>query len=622
MTVQVGGWEDDIVDSYQWTSVDMFPGGTYTTYALSNALCSAQSSSNCGKGGLWSPTGAQTGVGLRIDYEPAIDFTTSSGLYATGKIYAQNLNMGISGSDVTAPNASISAVDIGNVTLPNGNMLDLEVGALALGADDQQQVFTTGSTTVGDDAIDTWIFPGYLYNQSITNSYSFSLHIGSTAFDYPGSLIFGGYDKGRAIGPGTSWGDDPPQLLDIELGVETGGSPFGFDSKDSLLLINTSSPGQLAVQPEGLVPYLHLPKQTCDNLAKYLPVTLDSSGYYLWDTSDPAYTNITTSAAYLGFKFPPATGGTKDIIIKVPFQLLVLNLTTQASSKPGLTPYFPCMPYEPTDGTYLLGRAFLQAAFWGRNWNQHVSWLAQAPGPGSSRLGLGHQPTDIQDEDTNLDFYEGGTYFTDSWSEYWSPLPGGTSDETVSGASGSNSGATLSVGAKAGIGVGAAAVGVGLFALLAFFIFRSRKNSKDSASEQESFVAAHHGDEAKATPQPHHAQPQQVQYGQQQQQVPYDQQQAQYNDHISPVNQQPQYHAQSSYNQQPPYPQQQHPGYQPSGFADEAYAPQKSGYPAQHQSIPLAELTGTIRSPAQELPAHEPSELEAPGPKFVRQPSR
>ena len=161
--------------------------------------------------------------------------------------------------------------------------------------------------------------------------------------------MFGGFDKGRAIGPPTTWGDAPPQLLDIVMGVETGGSPFsGFSQKSGLLLDNTSTHNQLPVFPDPLAPYLHLPRDTCDNLAKYLPVYFDmNSGYYLWNTSDPTYTNITSSAGYLGFVFPPATGDTDDVTIKVPFALLNLTLGQRASGVSGKIPYFPCRAYTP-----------------------------------------------------------------------------------------------------------------------------------------------------------------------------------------------------------------------------------------------------------------------------------
>lgn len=584
VTVQVGGFQNGIQPSAQWTTVDMYPGGFWDTYALSSDLCSG-SSSDCGIGGTWDPGNEQTQDKEQIDFEPSID-DSASGTYMTGLVYAENLNVGGSlAQSYTTPNASMVAVNVGNRTLPNGNEVALEVGQFCLGADEPTQVFSTGSDSTSDPGIETWNVPGYLYNSSQTKANSYAITVGSTRFNYPGSLIFGGYDKGRVIGPPTTWGDTPPQLLDMVLGVEVGGSPFDFESKAGLLLTNTSQNEQIPVFPEPAEPYLHLPKQTCDNLAKYLPITYDSSsGYYLWNTDDPSYMNVTTSAAYLGFVFPPNTGATQDVTIKVPFALLVLNLTQEASGKPGSTPYFPCMPYTPPasgpgaggsgDNSYLLGRAFLQAAFVGRNWNQHVSWLAQAPGPGSAKQGLGFEPQDIENTATTLDLYEGDKYFNASWSGYWKPLPSGTSAEsstgsTGSGGSGGSSG--LSTGAKAGIGIGAAAVGVALLAVAAFFITRRRKDHK--GSETQPFVAAaHYGDEGKTI------------------------------SNASPSYQDSdQSTAYGSYQGQ----------YQPSGMASEAYTPYKPGH--QEQPIPLSELHGReLRQPATELPAgHNPSELEA-----------
>ena len=159
-----------------------------------------------------------------------------------------------------------------------------------------------------------------------------------------------------------------------------------------------------------------------------------------------------------------------------------MNLTKEASGKPGTTPYFPCMPYDPEDGHYYLGRAFLQSAFWIRNFNLHISWLAQAPGPGLANAGLGIEPTVIADTDDVLNFYsDDGHVFADSWAGFWTPLDDGT--VTSNGTNGGDS--ALSVGAKAGIGIGAAAVGIILLAAGAFFWTRERRYRRDAASKQQ-----------------------------------------------------------------------------------------------------------------------------------------
>jgi hypothetical protein len=93
-------------------------------------------------------------------------------------------------------------------------------------------------------------------------------------------------------------------------------------------------------------------------------------------------------------------------MIKVPFSLLNVTLDIPIVEKP--TPYIPYHSYtlnpDNKNDRYKLGRAFLQAAYIGRNWASQMTWLGQAPGPGSTGQGLGDQLTDIADGATTLDY--------------------------------------------------------------------------------------------------------------------------------------------------------------------------------------------------------------------------
>jgi hypothetical protein len=139
------------------------------------------------------------------------------------------------------------------------------------------------------------------------SSYSYGLHIGSAAFEYSGSLVFGGYNKGRVIGPITSMfkDDDKINLLDINIGVEHGESPFDFDSKKNLLIGDTGTVGasqEVKIDPK--TPYLSLPDNTCEGLANVLPIKLDqTTKLYHWQTDDPRYKKIVTSPAYMASCF-------------------------------------------------------------------------------------------------------------------------------------------------------------------------------------------------------------------------------------------------------------------------------------------------------------------------------
>ncbi|KAF2147928.1 hypothetical protein K461DRAFT_316399 [Myriangium duriaei CBS 260.36] len=484
VVVQVGGFKNGSTPSSQWTTVDLMPGGLWQNFVISQNYTQTHPSSNHNVTS-WTPKGNQTQSGERIFYRPELDYRRASGLYLTGDIYAQNLNTNWIEQSFTTPNTSSAAVDQGNVTLPDGSVYPLDVGYLALGGDQELQTFPTSFTNATSIPIQAWNMPGYLYNQSSIRSFSYGLHIGSAALSYPGSLVFGGYDRGRAIGPGTVYADTPPQLLDIVIGVETGGSPFNFGSTRGLLYDSSGRHKSITANPDPVIPYLHLPKQTCDKLAQVLPIRLDAhNGYYLWNQNDPRYQDIINSPAYLGFVFPPAPGHSQDIIIKVPFVLLNLTLT-QPAVKSGPVAYFPCRPYvpDPRNPIYLLGRAFLQAAFMGRTWTQHVSWLAQAPGPGSANSGLGAAAVDIHDDQTTLDYYTGDDLFKMSWFGIWKPLPGSTPPiPSTTWGSPSASPAKprgLTTGAKVGIGMGAAIGCLLVGGSITICLYLRRKKSED-----------------------------------------------------------------------------------------------------------------------------------------------
>jgi len=139
------------------------------------------------------------------------------------------------------------------------------------------------------------------------------------------------------------------------------------------------------------------------------------------------------------------------------------------------------MPYNPDSGTMILGRAFLQAAIWGRNFNRQISWLGQAPGPGSAHAGAGVSYTDIPDAQTSLSGFPLSQFAT-SWTGYWTPLAanGVTGNNTGGGTNGGGSG--LSTGAKAGIGVAVAVVALALIGLAAWLVLRRRRGSDKTSA--------------------------------------------------------------------------------------------------------------------------------------------
>lgn len=340
-----------------------------------------------------------------------------------------------------------------------------------------EQTLTINQTDTSTNNVTFQVYNSKLKADGVTDSYSFGLHIGSAAFNYPGSLVFGGYNRGRVIGPVTTFSHPDRVLLhDIGIGVDSGESPFdGFRNKSGLLVGDRGELNQsLRIIIDPLTPYLALPDNTCETLATVLPIKFDEkTKYYLWDTENPKFHDIVTSPAYLGFTFPPANGESANVTIKVPFALLNLTLEDPIVDKP--TQYFPCHAFDPPNlDTFRLGRAFLQAAFYGRNWGSQTSWLAQAAGPGvPGKFGLGDEMRVIEDTDTAIDAY--GTdkdYFSQSWADHWSIINSdGPGYSYVS-----HYKKKLSPGAKAGIAVGVCAVAIPAIIAGAWLWRKRRKN--------------------------------------------------------------------------------------------------------------------------------------------------
>lgn len=483
--VTVGGNDTSkkIVDQNH-ADLDMFPGGSYTAFTFTKKACDPYPHSICGAGGTWDPDAAAKNLYPSFS-QPVLD--DSYGLKA-GPFHQVARALTI--RDSTVWNVTMTSSDQGNVTYFNGSIGPLTLGYLPLGADAYVQTFQLSG--VGDN-LTLNVYNGALRTNGRVGSFSFSLHIGSAAFDYPGSLVFGGYNKGRIIGPLTSWRApawDQVDLLDIGIGVEYGASPFNFTKKQNLLVSDTGAIGKkLPVNIDSRTPYLSLPDNTCEGLASLLPVKFDEkTKYYLWQTEDPKYKDIVTSPSYLSFTFPPGPGAAENVTIKVPFALLNLTLDTPIVDKP--TQYFPCHAFTPKAGYHhRLGRAFLQAAFWGRNWDQGISWLAQAPGPGANGEGLGDELKDIPMDATTLVSWggDGRNYFNQSWASHWyvqksaeTQAPGvSTSPAAASGLS-----TGLNAGAKAGIGIGVA-VAVLLMGGVAVLAWRKGTRERGERERQE-----------------------------------------------------------------------------------------------------------------------------------------
>ena len=262
----------------------------------------------------------------------------------------------------------------------------------------------------------------------------------------------------------------------------TGHPPLNnSNSITNLLQLNESLNGFRPTIVNPLVPYLFFLPETCADIAQDLPVKPQPGiGLYIWNTDDAQYQRVVQSPTYLVLVFQSTSG---NLTIKIPFQLLNLSL-----EPPIVSPqqqYFPCQPFQASDGTgnYYLGRAFLQAAFLSINWDSGNFFLAQVPEPAAA------EPNPISD-------------FLTTWNKTWTPLASRSQSANTDNSAkppGNNTSKAfplkrggLSDRARAGIGVG---VTVGVLALAAAAIAtwplhrRRGRPVEASASHVESRIA-------------------------------------------------------------------------------------------------------------------------------------
>ena len=490
--------------------VNLYPGGTWGSHILSTKVCDSTSlSSVCyaQAAGLYDPTLSSTSNFGSVDIFAGVDYTNGA-----LQIDGTPPNTGIDNWDISNNGEAMNPVGINMAlhdslwaTLPDGTKYAVAVGSLALGA--PNTINQTFSENLGAPPFNATLLPGYLSTEAPSNkiisSNSYGLHIGSVSPPIAPSLYFGGFDQNRVLGTistqqGTPGSDGAIDLLDVSLSVNSGVSPWKFNSLGGLLASgNSTIKSQLPVAINSLAPYLHLPKSTCDAIASHLPVTYQAKyGLYFWNTNDPQYQKIVSSPSSLGFTFR-ASESSKNFTINVPFALLNLTLTAPLTDSPTL--YFPCK--AEMQAGYQLGRSFLQAAFVGVNWNAFNGsaawWLAQAPGPTT--------PTQVNIQAiSNLDtsITASTVDWASTWADTWTPLSesaaqsssasssptGSTSTSTSSSSPNSDSDAPsnkskasgLSTGAKAGIGVACGIVGLALIIGIIMFVVRRGQQHPDA----------------------------------------------------------------------------------------------------------------------------------------------
>ncbi|MCJ1439693.1 MAG: hypothetical protein MMC23_000174 [Stictis urceolatum] len=459
--------------------INLLPGGTFFNAIPTHQL--NKKCSHCGAGVYNSTKGASSSAFHNISF--AAPASQLAG-WIREKVNATKTQTILDYMEISKPPAFGQKVQVPHldmmtgdwaVTYPNGRTAPLPIGYLSFGTQSGVQTF---SQDQGFSGTVNGTFPyHWAFNQGLIASQSWTLHYGSVKLNIPGSLYMGGYDQSRILGdPGIYDSTEGYSLTlnSLSLAAAPGSTALPSGNQTTLLQAGDQSRASLPITIEAQAPYLYLPTQICDSIAANLPVSWnDSLQLYTYTTNLPSYPTLNTTALWLDFSFPKTTPS--DLLsIKVPIQLLILTLEFPIVDIP--TPYFPCRRTD--NKPAVLGRAFLQAAFFGQNWGTSTFFLAQAPGP---NLG-GKSYVEIQDGDKGVK--GSGTDWGTTWSTVWR-------DEGVAGASGENAGSGSSAGKKPGKGLSAGAiVGVvvgalfmlGMVAAGVFFWRRRRRRRRTHRS--------------------------------------------------------------------------------------------------------------------------------------------
>ena len=511
VTVQIGN--SDAQGTQPLSTVDLYPGGIWESMILRDSFCNdngtvaSNHSQQClaEKAGLYTLINSTTKQQNFTDAPGLIwqwDSERSEPVNGVAENVLDTMRIPTRDGTFTVDNSTISAVAAWQIELPDGTNYSAQVGTLSLGGPGTGlQAFsakTTGQT-----------IPGYAHAQNKVASNSWGLHYGSASLNHGGSLVFGGYDQSRVLGDVGTFdlavgSKMVPNLLDIQIGVENGSSPFSESSYVNLLKLNASFNGVQPAVINPIVPYLFMSPETCAAVAENLPVTLNSQlGLYIWNVTDPQYDRIVKSSAYLALIFQKAGSG--NLTIKVSFQLL--NLTLEPPIVTTIQQYLPCRPFRALDdsGHYFLGKAFLQAAFIGMNWQQEKFFLAQAPGPGVGASNIRPiQPKDITIKSDPIE------NFATTWARNWEDISDTDNDKnTTSNSTSPTNGQNehpasgISSGTKAGIAVGVVVGVLAVAGAVLLFCMRRRRTGmppQENVVPKKSNIFVHEKDGVAAVP--------------------------------------------------------------------------------------------------------------------------
>lgn len=132
-------------------------------------------------------------------------------------------------SSFTITNSSLVATESMQWKFPSGLTAPPVLGYLSFGSPQNQQVFGARGETFNAE-----LTVNNMETKKVIPSRSVGLHYGSAALRHEGSLVFGGYDKSRAVSKPIAYDlPDLPPFMNLQLGRVAFGVAKGKNPDDS-----------------------------------------------------------------------------------------------------------------------------------------------------------------------------------------------------------------------------------------------------------------------------------------------------------------------------------------------------------------------------------------------------
>ena len=212
-----------------------------------------------------------------------------------------------------------------------------------------------------------------LANQSLIPSHSWSYTAGASYRDYTGSLVLGGYDDTRIEANSTTHYALPPSTDITQLQVSLASIAFAFNNGTE-----ASIPVSKTVVIDSTLPYIYLPSDVCDDLARRLSLTYNEPpDLFTLDADAVAANKEAIQQIRITVGDTQNSGNTSSITF--PYEAFDLNATWPFFDQGQSQPFFPIR--RASGDTYILGRAFLQEAHLSVDWERAYFNLSQAAFP-------------------------------------------------------------------------------------------------------------------------------------------------------------------------------------------------------------------------------------------------